>query len=892
MNTNTIAIDFGASYTKIAFRPPFPPRTKGHFCEQSTKIVVLDGWAMIPSAVIQTDNINTPWFFGRQAAQMKGGGGHVLHSNWKAKFFSDKFTLESQEVKKIAEAFFSWLLERVQQSGVALNAPCCIRVAVPALRGMEEQCQALKECVRNSGWPEKIDIVYESKANSIGCFSMGRNVVTVYDYISYMPMFGYQKEGYSILSTFSKRIREYNLENNGNRMLKIAIIDCGAFTTDIATLIFDMDIANREDIFPISVSHVESWPIGISEHIDSPCLQGLFNRYSIDENAVSPETIELAKRALYAGEEYMFPIAPQSIQVGHTEQDKQFIHDIIRTYCDTIWDNLSQRFAGHEIAILTGGGFCIQQIQKHITQKLKENGAEDVIHFKAESLTGIPPTGPDSIVSWESEEDNFGRLTTALGGASIALGFNLPEVIQSTDTEEEVAGGVTDNQVFEQKPQKKSSNKFSGIEINTPCFFAICTNGTEKECIEKGLFGDREWRLPYIKTLKKGDICFLQNIVSNQLLGVFMAESEVQLNIDHEAWGGQFPAQVRVKLLDRLQRIDNASDKLAKILEMREIRKGEQFSYKIPSKNMYGPEITQNVLSLFGTFRIPKQEPQKFVEIGKIPEIILDDVAGLENVKRFIYQRILAPFEDEEIAYSLGLRIGGGMLLFGPPGTGKTLIAMSIAKSIQAKFIDVSPSVIVGYPGEAEKRLENIFVSLDKEPRAVIFFDEAEWILSDRTDQTSSVMQRITPVLLAQLSRIFKQRTKPIVVIAATNKPERIDTAFLRPGRFDKCFHIGLPDIEARVQIVDIFVRNRAHKLSKDDIYEISERLDGYSGADIEHIIEEAAFIAFERRKTGGIEILKEDILSIIDETSPSVTKDVEKNILCWMEERGIKELK
>lgn len=427
-------------------------------------------------------------------------------------------------------------------------------------------------------------------------------------------------------------------------------------------------------------------------------------------------------------------------------------------------------------------------------------------------------------------------------------------------------------------------------KIKIPCFFTLCTNKTEKECLEKGLFGDREWRLPYLKSIKEGDTGFLLNVTRNQLLGIFVAESEVQLNIDEGAWGGGFPAQVKVKLIDQLQRVDGASEKLEKIIDLTEMRK-DPFSYKVPSKNTYGPDITDKILSLFKLtdesakhFRITPPE-----EVGLLPKHRLEDVAGLENVKQFIHQRILAPFEDEQTAYKLGLRIGGGVLLFGPPGTGKTLIAMAIASHIQAKFIDITPSVIIGYPGEAERRIENIFSSLDKEPRAIVFLDEAEWVLCKREGQTSSVMQRITPVLLAQLSRIFKQKRKPIVVIAATNKPTMIDAAFLRPGRFDKKFYIGLPDKNARSEIIKIHLRNRINELNEGGISEIAKNLEGYSGADIESIIEEAAFITFERRGTGNAKITKDDVIMAVERTQKSVMAEEVTEIERWAQERGMK---
>lgn len=426
-------------------------------------------------------------------------------------------------------------------------------------------------------------------------------------------------------------------------------------------------------------------------------------------------------------------------------------------------------------------------------------------------------------------------------------------------------------------------------KISIPCFFMLCTADTEKECLKKGLFGDGKWNLSSLKSIKRGDIGFLLNITRCQLLGIFVAESDAQLNIDPDAWGGGFPVQVKVKLIDRLQRVRRASRKLQAIPELRLIRR-DPFPCKAPAKNTHGPDITDKILSLFRlTDKVTeylKITPPE--EVGLFPEYRLEDVVGLDDVKRFIYQRILAPSEDKQTSYELGLRIGGGILLFGPPGTGKTLIAMAIARHIQAKFIDISPSVIVGYPGEAEKRIENIFAALDKEPRAVVFVDEAEWILCHREEQSSSAMQRITPVLLAQLSRIFKQRKKPILVIAATNKPMMIDNAFLRPGRFDRLFYIGLPNEEAIIEIIKMQIRNRANELSESEISEIAKKLEGYSGADIENIIEEAAFIAFERREAGNARITKKDIMVAMKRTPKSLMLDEVAQIKRWAKERGI----
>lgn len=429
---------------------------------------------------------------------------------------------------------------------------------------------------------------------------------------------------------------------------------------------------------------------------------------------------------------------------------------------------------------------------------------------------------------------------------------------------------------------------------NIPCFIMICTNRTEEECLKKGLFGGPEWRLPFLKFIKKGDIGFLYNLTSDELIGIFRAKGPAQLNIDPKAWGGRFPAQIKVTLLGELQRIKNAKEKLKNIIEF---QKYQDTPHEFPKYNTYNPEITEKILSLFKIPDVLKevQPTESDLLLTEIPEeYTLENVAGLEDVKNFIRQRILASFEDEKtqkIAYRLKLKVSAGILLVGPPGTGKTLISQTIAKCLNARFIEISPSVIIGYPGEAEQRLEKIFATLDNEPRAVIFLDEAEWILCRRKNLTSSVMQRITPLLLMQLSKIFKEKTKLIIIIAATNKPERIDEAFLRPGRFDRIFYIPLPDKNVRKEIIKLQLRDRANQLSEDDITEIAEELDGYSGADIEKIINESAYIAFERfcRKKEEVFITKEDIKEVIAKTPKSVPREEIEKIEEWVKNKGIK---
>jgi hypothetical protein len=136
--------------------------------------------------------------------------------------------------------------------------------------------------------------------------------------------------------------------------------------------------------------------------------------------------------------------------------------------------------------------------------------------------------------------------------------------------------------------------------VDRACFFMICTNDTEGECLDRGLFGDQEWLFPYLQVIKKGDIGFLINVSNDEIIGVFEAVEPARLNIVPEAWGGKFPAQINVKLITKEhKRIDRASFRLKSILELREVKR-DKFAYKIPKQKAYGPDVTNKVLESFG----------------------------------------------------------------------------------------------------------------------------------------------------------------------------------------------------------------------------------------------------------------------------------------------------
>lgn len=244
-----------------------------------------------------------------------------------------------------------------------------------------------------------------------------------------------------------------------------------------------------------------------------------------------------------------------------------------------------------------------------------------------------------------------------------------------------------------------------------------------------------------------------------------------------------------------------------------------------------------------------KEEGTQF-EASKIPNISFKDVAGLDDVKEAVNNRIILPMRRPDIYKRFNKEIGGGVLLYGPPGTGKTMIAKAIANEAQADFYAVKCSDIVSkWFGESEKNIKELFETARKSERAIIFFDEFEALGAKRGDGSSDAISRMVPELLAQIQG-FATSNQQLLLLAATNRPWDIDSAFLRPGRFNEMIYIGLPDYEARLYMIK---RNfKDVPISKDLHFEdIARDTEGFNGADVKELC--------ERMKDGPISRMVKD---------------------------------
>ncbi len=248
------------------------------------------------------------------------------------------------------------------------------------------------------------------------------------------------------------------------------------------------------------------------------------------------------------------------------------------------------------------------------------------------------------------------------------------------------------------------------------------------------------------------------------------------------------------------------------------------------------------------------------------------DVAGLENVKQEVMLNFVYPARFPEDAKTYGVARGGGLLLYGPPGTGKTLIARAIAGEVDAVLYVVSAADIMSkWVGEAEQRVQALFADARRQRQSVIFIDEIESLLPRRKSNQSTVMARVIPQLLAELDG-FDGRGTPLLFIGATNEPWALDSAAMRPGRFDTLVHVPLPDRMARRRIFEINLTGLAVAPGV-RLDELADMTGGWSGADIRRICSIAGRAAFEEKILGGDARLIEriDFTRAIQETPPSV---------------------
>ncbi len=357
-------------------------------------------------------------------------------------------------------------------------------------------------------------------------------------------------------------------------------------------------------------------------------------------------------------------------------------------------------------------------------------------------------------------------------------------------------------------------------------------------------------------------------------------------------------------------RIMGGEEYLKQILENRVISRGDLIPLGIMGRRInlivtgFQPPAAA-VMVVPSTQVVLSEKPAKAIAL-EVPRVTYEDIGGLNDEIRKVREMIELPLRYPELFERLGVEAPKGVLLHGPPGTGKTLLAKAVASETNANFSSLSgPEIMSKFYGESEGRLREIFDQAQENAPSVIFIDELDSIAPKREEVTGEVEKRVVSQLLALMDGL--QSRGKVVVIGATNRPNALDPALRRPGRFDREIEIGVPNKDGRLQVLQIHTRGMP--LADDvDLKRLANITHGFVGADLEALSKEAALHALRRilpdidfsAESVPASILNKIIVDMNDfqeslkEIEPSAMREVLVEVpnVKWTDIGGLKDVK
>ncbi|MFX0162102.1 MAG: CDC48 family AAA ATPase, partial [Candidatus Hodarchaeota archaeon] len=346
---------------------------------------------------------------------------------------------------------------------------------------------------------------------------------------------------------------------------------------------------------------------------------------------------------------------------------------------------------------------------------------------------------------------------------------------------------------------------------------------------------------------------------------------------------------------------------LQRLLEGRPVMKGDKIRLDVVGRSIelvvsnISPPVDA-VIVVHNTRIVLSEKPI----VSEIPHVSYEDIGGLKKEIQRIREMVELPLRHPEVFQKLGIEAPKGVLLYGPPGTGKTLLAKAVASETNAHFISISgPEIMSKFYGESEANIREIFKEAEQHSPSIIFIDEIDAIAPKREEVTGEVERRVVSQLLALMDGL--ETRGQVVVIGATNRPNAVDPALRRPGRFDREIEIGIPDRNGRFEILQIHTRGMP--LTEDvELEKLSAVTHGYVGADIAALAKEAAMHALRRvlpeinieEETLSPEILDklvvtdEDFSAAYKEITPTAMREVfiEVPMVKWDDIGGLEEVK